>query len=148
MSRLLLLTARQSSLHPSPSPTVKGPAKGSKFTPAPSLIATSTPWGPPTHMRMYSCVDTHTHTNTHIHTHTSGLSSSNSPQPTPNPSAPSLPRRTGLQGVPSPTPLGWGSRLYLALLPGWGLTLEPTGALVPAGFPLRSTGERIKFYLF
>lgn len=36
MSRLLLLTAHQSSLHPSPSPTVKGPAKGSKLPQTPA----------------------------------------------------------------------------------------------------------------
>lgn len=49
---------------------------------------------------------------------------------------------------PSPYTPGLGEQAYPALLPGWGLTPEPTGIPVTAGFPLNSTGERIKFYLF
>lgn len=111
----------------------EGAGQGVHMALPPSLTATSTAHRAP---------DTHTHTHTQWTDgliDTLGLSSSISLAcPSPYTHAPSLPRRTGLQGVPSPPPLhprpgGAGSALP-SLPRGWGLMPpEPAGAPVTVG---------------
>ena len=121
---------------------VKGLARGSKLPCPPASWPPAPPTGPP---------DTHTHTHTHTVDRQAdrhwGLSSSISLAcPPPHTRAPSLPRRTGLQGVPSLHPCSPGAGGAGSALPslprGWGShpPQSPLVHLLLLDLPLRSTG--------
>lgn len=98
----------------------------------------------------HSCIHTQSCTHTHVHTWPEFRFPGLPPIST---STPSLPRRSGLQGVSSPlsAPPGGGAALPCPLCPGVGgvISPEPMGAPVTVGPPpLKTYWMRIKFYLF